>query len=165
MSHDSPTPFVSSPMTLEPDWIDYNGHLNMAFYNVLFDRGVDECFLLLGMGPDYVKARKASFFTAEVHVCYLRELHLDHIVEVSLQLLDCDEKCIRFYQELRHRDEGWISASSEQLCVHVDMEQRKSAAFPDDISQKIHTMLTAHQSMPFPEKAGRSIEIRRKRQA
>ena len=66
-------PFVSSVMTVEPAWIDYNGHLNMAYYNVLFDRAVDEVFELLGCGADYVK-KGFSTFTAEVHVRYLREL-------------------------------------------------------------------------------------------
>ena len=67
-------PFVSSVMTVEPAWIDYNGHLNMAYYNVLFDRAVDEVFELLGCGAEYVK-KGFSTFTAEVHVRYLRELH------------------------------------------------------------------------------------------
>ncbi|HTQ82203.1 MAG TPA: thioesterase family protein, partial [Pseudolabrys sp.] len=44
-------PFVSSVMTVEPQWIDYNGHLNVAYYNVLFDRAVDELYELLGLGP------------------------------------------------------------------------------------------------------------------
>ena len=43
-------PFVSSVMRVEPSWIDYNGHLNMAYYNVLFDRCVDEAYELLGIG-------------------------------------------------------------------------------------------------------------------
>ena len=43
-------PFVSSAMRVEPGWIDYNGHLNMAYYNVLFDRAVDEVYELLGLG-------------------------------------------------------------------------------------------------------------------
>ncbi|HWP26351.1 MAG TPA: thioesterase family protein, partial [Xanthobacteraceae bacterium] len=59
-------PFVSSVMRVEPAWIDYNGHLNMAYYNVLFDRAVDELFELIGCGADYVKQRRLSFFTAEV---------------------------------------------------------------------------------------------------
>ena len=47
-------PFVSTVMTVDSQWIDYNGHLNMAYYNVLIDRAVDEAFLLVGLGPDYV---------------------------------------------------------------------------------------------------------------
>jgi hypothetical protein len=50
-----PAPFVSSVMRVEPGWIDYNGHLNMAYYNVLFDRAVDEVYELLGLGLAYVE--------------------------------------------------------------------------------------------------------------
>ena len=65
-------PFVSSVMRIEPHWIDYNGHLNMAYYNVLFDRAVDETYELIGVGADYVVSRAHSAYTAEVHVRYLR---------------------------------------------------------------------------------------------
>ena len=58
-------PFVSSVMRVEPQWIDYNGHLNMAYYNVLFDRAVDEVFELLGCGVDYVKTGFSTFIAEE----------------------------------------------------------------------------------------------------
>src|SRR6202521_2436362 len=67
-------PFVSSVMRVEDHWIDYNGHLNMAYYNVLSDRAVDEAYELIGIGPAYAKRRRGSTFSAEVHVRYLREL-------------------------------------------------------------------------------------------
>ena len=70
-------PFVSSVMKVEQSWIDYNGHLNMAYYNVLFDRCVDEAYELLGIGLEYLKSRQHSTFTAEAHVRYLRELRED----------------------------------------------------------------------------------------
>ena len=60
-------PFVSSLMHVEPQWIDYNGHLNMAYYNVLFDRAVDEVYELVGIGVSYLKHHNHSTFTAEVH--------------------------------------------------------------------------------------------------
>ncbi len=85
-----PAPFVSSVMRVEPGWIDYNGHLNMAYYNVLFDRAVDEVYELLGLGLDYVKTAKCSTFTAEVHVRYRRELVVDTPVQVSFRLLGFD---------------------------------------------------------------------------
>ena len=77
-------PFVSSVMRVEPQWIDYNGHLNMAYYNVLFDRAVDEVYELLGSAPTTSKTHNHSTFTAEVHVRYLRELHEDDPVRVDL---------------------------------------------------------------------------------
>ncbi|ARQ00157.1 thioesterase family protein [Pseudorhodoplanes sinuspersici] len=79
-------PFVSSVMTVEPAWIDFNGHLNMAYYNVLFDRGLDELYNLAGLGQRYLQERKHSFFTAEVHIRYLRELQEGAPVRVTFQL-------------------------------------------------------------------------------
>ena len=155
-------PVESEIMTVRDDWIDYNGHLNMAYYNVLFDTAVDEVFHRLGMGPDYVKTRGGSFFTAEVHVCYLRELSAGMKVIATLQLVDFDAKRAHFYQELRHAEEGWLSATSEQLSLHVDMNARKVAPWPEDIAANLTALSQAHASLPHPERAGRHIEIRKK---
>ncbi|MER8399120.1 thioesterase family protein [Mesorhizobium sp. M1348] len=154
-----PAPFVSRAMEIEEAWIDYNGHLNMAYYNVLFDRCSDEAFEMMGMGPDYVRERRLTIYTAEVHVCYVQELHLDHKVTVSFQLLDHDEKRLRAYQEIRHLD-GWLAATSETLSLHVDMAGPKVAPFPADVLAKVEAMRAAHAALPMPERAGRSIGIR-----
>lgn len=154
-------PLVSHPMDIEKDWIDYNGHLNMAYYNVLFDRGSDVAFDALGLGAAYARERKLTIYTAEVHVCYVQELHLGHKVMVSFQLLDHDEKRLRAYQEIRHVD-GWLAASSEQLALHVDMTGPKVAPFPADVLANLEAMRKAHATLPMPERAGRAIGIRRK---
>ncbi|MER8779875.1 thioesterase family protein [Mesorhizobium sp. M1006] len=156
-----PAPFVSRAMDIEEAWIDYNDHLNMAYYNVLFDRCSDEAFEMMGMGPDYVKERRLTIYTAEVHVCYVQELHLDHKVTVSFQLLDHDDKRLRAYQEIRHLD-GWLAATSETLSLHVDMAGPKVAPFPADVLARVEAMRAAHAALPMPERAGRSIGIRRK---
>ena len=156
-----PAPFVSRVMELEKDWIDYNGHLNMAYYNVLFDRCSDDAFEIMGLGPNYAKERRLTIYTAEVHICYVQELHLGHNVTVTFQLLDHDEKRLRAYQEIRHVD-GWLAATSEQLSLHVDMAGPKVAPFPADIMAKVEAMRAAHAALPMPERAGRSISIRRK---
>jgi acyl-CoA thioester hydrolase len=102
-----PAPFVSSPFTVEDQWIDYNGHFNMAYYNVLFDRASDQLFELLGLGPEYVKATNCSFFTLEAHLTYLRELHRANQVVVECQLLDFDSKRVHYVQCMIHKVEGW----------------------------------------------------------
>lgn len=156
-----PVPFVSSVMEVENGWIDYNGHMNMAFYNVLFDRCGDEAFALLGMGPDYARDRRLTIYTAEIHVCYIRELHLGDRVTATFHLVDCDEKRLHVCQELRHAD-GWLSATSEVLSLHVDMEGPRVAPFPPDVWSKVMAMREAHAVLPRPERSGRSIAIRRK---
>ncbi len=157
----APSPFRSSVMDIEKQWIDYNGHLNMAYYNVLFDRCADEAFAALGMGPDYARERRLTTYTAELHVCYVRELHLGHRVTCSFQLLDHDEKRFHFFQELFHED-GWLAATAEVLTLHVDMDGPKVAPFPDDIKARLDAMQAVHAGLPRPERAGRSIGIRRR---
>jgi acyl-CoA thioester hydrolase len=155
-------PFVSSLMRVEPQWIDYNGHLNMAYYNVLFDRAVDEVFELLGCGLDYVKSRRHSCFTAEAHVRYLRELHAEAPVRVTFQLLDYDEKRMHFFEQLFHASEDWISATSENMSLHVDMEAKCTAPFPDSIAAALDRMKISHAGLPYPQGAGRAIAMPRK---
>ena len=154
-------PFVSSRMRVERGWIDYNGHLNMAYYNVLFDRAVDEAFTLVGCGPDYVKTRQHSCFTAEVHVRYLRELRADDPVRVTFQLLDYDSKRLHYFEQLFHASEGWVSATSENMALHVDLDSKKTAGFPPDIAACLAKMKATHAMLPVPEAAGRSVGMRR----
>ncbi|WP_243371715.1 thioesterase family protein [Microvirga solisilvae] len=152
-------PFVSSTMRVEPAWIDYNGHMNMAYYHVLFDRAVDEGFGLIGLGREYVEERKASFFAAEVHTLYKRELKARDQVRVTLQLIDYDEKRIHYYMEIRHAAEGWVAASMEGMSLHVDMETRKVSPFPDDIAANLAVMKAAHTRLARPQSLGSTIGI------
>ena len=152
-------PFVSSVMAVEPGWIDYNGHLNMAYYHVLFDRAVDEAFALVGIGPDYAKRQGQSFFSAEVHVRYLRELHSGDPVRVTLQLLAFDAKRLHFFEQLFHATAGWVAATSEQMALHVDMRAKKAVPFPHDVAALIARMMAAHAMLPRPEAAGRRIAM------
>src|SRR5215813_159280 len=155
-------PFVSSLMRVEPQWIDYNGHLNMAYYNVLFDRAVDEVYELLGIGAAYLQDHKHSTFTAEVHVRYVRELRENDPVRVTFQLLDYDAKRFHYFEQLFHATEGWVSATSENMTLHVDMTAKKVAPFPAKIMRTIGRMKAAHARLPRPEAAGRRIAMPQK---
>ena len=152
-------PFVSSAMRVEPGWIDYNGHLNMAYYNVLFDHAVDEVYELLGCGAAYVENSRHSCYTVEVHVRYLRELHAGDPVRVTFQLLDFDAKRLHYFEQLFHAVEGWLSATSENMALHVDMTAKKTAAFPDFIAARLARMKVAHAHLPLPEGVGRRIAM------
>jgi acyl-CoA thioester hydrolase len=152
-------PFVSSVMRVEPGWIDYNGHLNMAYYNVLFDRAVDEVYELIGCGPAYLEQTRQSTFTAEAHIRYLRELHAQDPVRVTFQLLGYDAKRMHYFEQLHHAEEGWLSATSESMVLHVDMMAKRTAPFPDFVSARLARMMAAHAHLPVPDGAGRRIAM------
>ncbi|MFY0618702.1 thioesterase family protein [Shimia sp.] len=155
------SPRLSAPMPIEPQWLDYNGHLNMAYYNVLFDRGVDQVFETLGFGPAYRERTGNTTFSAEFHLCYIRELHLGDEVTASFQLLDHDAKSFHFYQELRHTD-GWLSATGEGMGLHIDQSGPRVAPMPEDILARLDALAREHSALPQPERVGRQIGIRRK---
>jgi acyl-CoA thioester hydrolase len=154
-----PAPFVSSVMRIEPQWIDYNGHLNVAYYNVLFDRAVDEVYEPLGLGPEYLKRHRHSTMVVETHVRYLREVHEDAPLRVTVQLLGYDAKRIHLFEQLVHATEGWVSATSESMTVHVDMTAKKVAPFPDNVLAALERMKVVHAALPWPEAAGRKIAM------
>src|ERR1700686_5359365 len=143
-----PTPFLASVMQIEPQWIDYNGHLNMAYYNVMFDRAIDELWLKLGIGPGYMRERQGSTFTAECHVRSLRGIHLGDPVQVSILLVAADPKRLHTFEERRHAPEGWLSATSENMTIHIDMKARKAAPFPPDIRARIQEVADVHAAIP-----------------
>jgi acyl-CoA thioester hydrolase len=157
-----PAPFEGRIHRVEDQWIDYNGHFNMAYYNVLFDRGGDEAFDAVGLGPDYVKERNASFFTLEAHVTYVRELHAGDDVRITTQFLDHDAKRVHYVQQMYHAKEGWLSCVTENIVMHVDMAAKKSAPFPPDVLERIKAMCEAHKALPVPPQVGHRIGIPRK---
>jgi acyl-CoA thioester hydrolase len=106
-----------------------------------------------------MKERQGSTFTAECHVRYLREIHLGDPVQVAILLVGADEKRLHTFEELRHASEGWLSATSENMTVHIDMTARKTAPFPPDIRSRIGALAHAHAAIPHPEGIGRKVAM------
>lgn len=154
-------PHISSVMEVEKAWIDYNGHMNMAYYNVLFDRAADEFYSMIGFGEDYATTRGFTTYTAEFHVCYIRELHLGQKVRVRSWLVDHDEKRFHTYQEVWHED-GWLAATGEALGLHIDMSGPRVAPMPEDVAAGLKAFEAAHGAPERPERVGRAIAIGRK---
>lgn len=153
-------PFLSGFHPVEPGWIDFNGHMNMGYYTVLFDRCADEAFAEMGFGPDYVAARNLTTFTAEFHVRYLREVKLGDRLRSTFHLLDHDEKRFHSFQELVHED-GWLAATGEGLTLHVDLAGPRVAPMPADVLARVEVMARAHAGLPHPDGVGSRIGLRR----
>ena len=79
---------------------------------------------------------------------YLREIHEGDPVRVELQLLDYDSKRIHYFEALKHAEQGWVSATSENMTLHVDMATKKVAPFPDKIMRSLAAMKAAHDRLP-----------------
>lgn len=154
-----PKAFACKMIEIEPLWIDYNSHLNMAYYNVLFDRSLNEFVDMLGLGWRYMKERSKSSVAAECHVRYLREVKLHDPVHVTVLIIAADEKRIHYFLELRHTVEGWLAATSENMTLHIDMTVRRVAPYPPDVWARVKAVAEAHAKVPRPAGVGRSITM------
>ena len=126
--------------TLKPEWIDFNGHLNMAYYIVLFDWGVDEVQDQVGLGVKYAETSGFTTFSAEFHTRYLRELPPGATVYATFRLLDTGPKAYHFCQELYHED-GWLSATGEGISLHIDQSGPKVSPYPAHVQENLRAML------------------------
>jgi acyl-CoA thioester hydrolase len=152
----------STTLAIDPQWIDYNGHFNMAYYGVLFDRAADQMFADLGLGPDYVKNTNNSFFTLETHCTYLREMKSTDPVIVESQIIDHDHKRVHYVQLMKQADAGWTSCVLEVMVSHVDLTTHKTSNFPDEVKARIEVMAAGHRALPVPAQVGHKIGIPRK---
>ncbi len=156
------SPFMSTPQQVENEWIDYNGHFNMAYYNVIFDRAADEVFASIGLNQDYIRQTNNSYFTLEAHITYLRELHAHDVVKIETQFLDADAKRVHYVQRMVHEKESWLACVLEVIVSHVDLTTKKTSPFTPAIKQAIDLALAAHKSLPVPPQVGHRIAIPKK---
>ncbi len=139
------------------DWIDYNGHMNLAYYMVAFDHATDLFFDHVGLDRRYRAEQGGSTFAAEVHICYLRELHEGDGLRITTELLAFDEKRLRFFHRMYHAADGYQAATIECLSLHVDMARRKVAPMPDRLLVRLAAFIEAQGPRDLPDEAGRAI--------
>jgi acyl-CoA thioester hydrolase len=155
------TAHTSTTMAIESQWIDYNGHFNMAYYGVLFDRAADQMFAELGLGPDYVKSTNNSFFTLETHCSYLREVQATDVVTIASQIIDHDHKRVHYVQQM-HLPDAAVACILEVMVSHVDLKTHKTSNFPDDVKARIDVMAAKHKVLLVPVQVGHKIGLPRK---
>ena len=146
--------------SVDPAWIDYNGHMNLAYYVLAFDQATDTFHDVLGIGLDYRERMNSSMFTLAINVDYIREVFAHDQLRITTQLLDCDAKRMRYFHRMYQGEPEQLVATNECLAVHVDMASRRSAPFPDATRARIEALLAEHRQLPTPERAGRVLGVR-----
>lgn len=154
-------PLTTPEQLVRDEWTDYNGHLNMAYYHVLFDEAVNAALNGLGVGPSQTATDSMSVFTAEAHVHYLRELHAGDRIRVSLQLLGCDAKRLHYVQVMEHAEEGFVAAVTENLILSVDLSTRRVAPWSSPVLERLQALAAVHAVLPVPAQVGRVIGLKR----
>ncbi|MEH6624961.1 MAG: thioesterase family protein [Motiliproteus sp.] len=156
---DARVPFSAYRCEVLPQWIDYNGHMNVAYYVLAFDHATDAFLENINLGPGYVQATSRSVFVVDMNVTYKREVCEGAPLYVTTQLLECSDKKIRLFHQMFHESEGFLAATNELLLVHVDLDSRKGCSFPAQAVYRLEEMGRHHHSLEHPENVGRMLSL------
>jgi acyl-CoA thioester hydrolase len=152
-----PAPFDNARDVVRPEWIDYNGHMNVGYYQVVFDIAADAFFDFLGLTQEFRQRHGSTTFALECHANFLREVKEGAPLRFEARLLDFDAKRIHFFQEMFHGTEGYLAASQESLSSHVSMATRRTAPFPEELLGRLAEIKAAHAVLPRPWQVGHVI--------
>ena len=115
------------------DWTDYNGHMNVAYYVLIFDIfGAEILMNKFQMGEESAKTTKKSTMVVESHITYNQEVKEDDEVDVNLLFFDHDKKRLQYKLEMIHKEKKFLVSTIETLSLYVDLNQRKVAEFEDE---------------------------------
>ena len=158
---------LSAPLDLHratvlPDWIDWNGHMNVGYYVVAFDKATATLCRQFGVGYEYTRDKIGMTFVLEAHVTYDREVKEGDPLRITTQILDHDTKRLHYIHKMHHAGEGYLAATNELMLMNIDYVSRRSAPWPDFAMERIEKMAAAHAALPVPKQAGRLIRIRKK---
>ena len=129
--------FLSSQKIIK-DWIDYNNHMNVSFYLLIFDKfGADTLNSFFKMGEHSAKTTGKSTMIVESNITYNQELKIDDAVDVNLVYFDHDKKRLQYKMEMIHKEKKFLASTIEVLALYVDLNTRKVAEFE---SEKIQIM-------------------------
>ena len=148
--------------TVKPDWIDYNGHMNMGYYLVAFDYiATDNYFDYLGIGVEHKQTAGKSTFSLASNIDFIGEVVEGDPLRFTSQLVDFDHKRLHFMHCLYHGEQGYLAATNENLGMYIDMSTRRSTTFSDEQMARFQQELEMNQQQELPERCGRKLGIRR----
>ena len=141
------------------EWIDANGHMNLAYYIVIFDHATDVAFDALDIGATYRARTGNSSFIVETHTLYEREAKEGERLRVSSRLLGADAKRVHVFHEMFRAGTDERMAAHELLALHIDMRTRRTAPFPPDRQAALAAAIRAQADQPLPNGVGRRITM------
>jgi acyl-CoA thioesterase FadM len=149
--------------TIEPDWIDYNGHLRDAYYGLVASYAVDDVMDTLGLDAAYRERTHCTLYTLEVHLHYLHEVKSSDDLGVISSVLDFDRKRLQVGCRFVCSRIGEPVATAEMMLLHVHQGDKPSVAwFPDEVTAKLEALKVSLEAREAFGPGSRKIELKRR---
>ena len=129
------------------DWIDYNDHMNVAYYLLIFDKfGADNLNRMFKMGEESAKNTGMSTMIVETNITYNQELKLGDEVDINLLYFDHDKKRLQYKMEMINKEEGYLASTFEALALYVNLNTRKVSEFEEEKLKIMDEFIGKNQS-------------------
>ena len=156
------TPIILPEQEVLNEWLDYNGHMNVAYYTLAFDKSLD-IFLedLLGIGESHAYENNQGPFVVQAHYHYLNEMRLNEKFHVRLFVVDCDKNKMHLCMEIYSLFQEKVIAVVEQVLINVNLKLRKSEPYPPWAFEKLIKLKNTHKNASLPSAFGKSIGLKK----
>ena len=135
-----------SNQIIKKEWTDYNNHLNMAYYVLVFDQIWEIILEKFKMGEQSAKTTNMSTMVVETHTTYNNEVKEGDEVEINLTFLDHDKKRLHFKMEMIEKSSKKLAATLEMLSLYIDLNQRKVAEFEQEKAKLMDDFINLNKS-------------------
>lgn len=135
-----------SNQIIKKEWIDYNNHMNMAYYVLVFDDVWEIMLEKFLMGEKSAKSSNRSTMVVETHTTYNSEVKLNDEVEINLSFFDHDKKRLHYKMEMIDKSSGKLSATLEMLSLYIDLDKRKVTEFEEDKVKVMDTFISSNKT-------------------
>tara|TARA_B100001175_G_scaffold213894_1_gene181714 strand:- start:1459 stop:1926 length:468 start_codon:yes stop_codon:yes gene_type:complete len=121
--------FIIDTTKIKNEWTDYNNHMNLSFYILVFDKGAEKILSKFNMGEQAARETKRSTMVVETHTTYNNEVKENDNVDVHLSYCDHDKKRLHYKLEMYEKTKNVLSATTEVLALYIDLNNRKVTEF------------------------------------
>ena len=128
------------------DWVDYNGHMNMAYYVLIFDQAWEVALEKFKMGESAAKSQQRSTMVVETNTKYINEVKENEEVDINLIYFDHDKKRLHLKMEMNEKKTNKLSASMEWISLYIDLGKRKVTEFELDKIELMDTFIKENNS-------------------
>ena len=118
--------------SVKQEWVDYNDHMNMAYYVLIFDQALEVALEKFNMGESAAKDLNRSTMVVETNTKYLSEVKQGDEIDINMTYFDHDKKRLHIKMEMIEKSKKKISATTEWISLYIDLSQRKVTEFEED---------------------------------
>lgn len=144
--------------TVPPEWVDYNGHMNDAYYFVALTEATEAFLDHVGLGEAYRESSGCGIYTVESHLCFKASVRGGEPISYRSQLLRYDAKRLHIFHKLMTSD-GAEAATNELMFLHVELAGERVTPIPPERLAVVTALAAAHAELAVPEQAGRRIAM------